>query len=78
MLVLTASKCRPRYINDSPLSHSLANVETDTQHALLHYLRDQQAHEKLALKLQSAGEKESIGQGEDKTKETPHNPEARL
>jgi len=78
MLILTVSKYRPRYINKSPLSLSLANIEIDTQYALRSYLQDQQAHENLALKLQSATVSESTHQDEDEAKEKPRNQEARL
>jgi hypothetical protein len=78
MLILTVSKYRPRYISKSPLSLSLANIEIDTQYALRSYLQEQQAHENLALKLQSATVNESTHQDEHETKENPHNQETRL
>lgn len=78
MHILTVSKYRPRYTNKSPLSLSLANIEIDMQYALRSYLKDQQAHENLALKLQSATVNESTHQDKDETKENPRNQEARL
>lgn len=77
MLILTNSKYRLRYIGKSPSTHSLADEEIDAQFALRSYLQDQQAHEKLALKLQSATAIESTRRQEEETKK-PRNPEARL
>lgn len=70
MLILTVSKFRHRSNSNFPLSHSLANIEGDTQYALRSYLQDQQAHEKLALKLQIATVNESTRQDKDAMKET--------
>lgn len=55
-----------RYIGNSPSIQSLADREIDTKHALQTYLQDHQAHEKLALKLQSTAANEATqGSKED-------------
>jgi hypothetical protein len=69
-LVLTALNYSSRYIGSPSSIGGMVDIEVDTQYALQTYLQDHQAHEKLALKLQSTKANEAKQEGKGKAKKT--------
>jgi hypothetical protein len=69
MLILTVSNRSPRYVGNSSSIQILADREIDTHHALRTYLQDHQAHEKLAVQLQSPTANQPIKGDEGEVKE---------